>query len=158
MPVRMPARSVCAYLAGTALLAASVVFAQALSPADTVEARQSAYREIGTAYKSINDELKKGSPVKFIMGSSARLIATNLRQIGPLFPPGSGPELGVEMKARPEIWTDRATFDSAYNTALKEAEKLVTVMGSGDLAAIRAQARALGRSCKSCHEDFRVED
>ena len=127
-------------------------------PAEAVPARQSQFREIGTAFKAINDELRKEAPGKFALASSARQIATDLKQVRLMFPAGSGPVPGVKNKARPEIWTNRATFDKAAAAAIVEADKLSAVMHGGDQAAVMTQAKALGLTCQACHRQFRAKD
>ena len=145
--------------AGAALLVATVAVSQTGTPAAAIQARQGQFREIGTAFKAINDELRKEAPGKFVLGSSARQIAMDLRQVRTLFPVGSGAAGGVKTKALPAIWAQRARFDALNAAATVEADKLVaTLRGGGDQAAIAAQAKALGASCKSCHVPFRAPD
>lgn len=59
--------------------------------------------------------------------------------------------------AKPEVWTERAEFEIQMDTMISAAEKLFEVSKTGDLDAIRPQFGALGKSCKSCHDDFRTE-
>ncbi|MBV1960387.1 MAG: cytochrome c [Immundisolibacteraceae bacterium] len=59
--------------------------------------------------------------------------------------------------AKPEVWTERAEFEIQMDTMISAAEKLFEVSKAGDLDAIRPQFGALGKSCKSCHDDFRTE-
>jgi cytochrome c556 len=58
----------------------------------------------------------------------------------------------AETWAKPEIWTDNASF--------KEAEKaydmaIVAIKASTDDASFKAAFGNLGASCKGCHEKFR---
>ncbi len=145
-------------LSGLTLVLASTAFGQATPDPTPIQTRQSQFREIGTAFKAINDELRKDAPGRFVLGSSARLIAGNLHRIGALFPAGSGPAAGIKTKAKANIWTDRAQFDRLNASAASEADKLVVVMRGNDMAAIRAQVPVLGAACKSCHQQFRAED
>ena len=62
-----------------------------------------------------------------------------------------------ETTAKAEVWTDRATFESQMDTMIMEAEKLLEVSKAGSIDAIRPQFGALGKSCKTCHDDFRTE-
>ena len=142
---------------GLAMALAATAFGQSSEPTP-MQTRQSQFREIGTAFKAINDELRKDTPGRFAMGSSARLIAGNLHRVGTLFPPGSGPGAGIKTKAKPNIWTDRAQFDRLNASAASEADRLVAIMKGNDLGAIRAQVPVLGAACKSCHQQFRAED
>ena len=143
---------------GLALFLASAAFGQGSPGATPVKARQGQFREIGTAFKAINDELRKDTPGRFILGSSSRLIATNLRQVSGMFPVGSGPARGIETKALPEIWNNRAAFDRLNETAVAQADSLAAAIRINDSGEIRVQVRALGETCKSCHGQFRVAD
>ena len=149
----------CSLVLGLAAMS-GLTPASAQSPAPTamVQPRQALFREIGTAFKNINDELKKDSFGKYMMSSSARQIAGNLRQAQAMFPAGSGPAPGIKTRARPEIWSDRAKFDQAAGAATFEADKLVAVMRGNDPEVIRSQARALGEACKDCHSQFRTQE
>ena len=144
--------------AAAAALVATAAFSQTGTPASSIQARQGQFREIGTAFKAINDELKKDTPGKFAMATSARQIAGDLRQVRGLFPAGSGPAAGIKTKALPAIWSDHAKFDALNAAATVEADKLVAVMRGGDAAAIRVQAKALGGTCQTCHQQFRAQD
>lgn len=145
-------------LAAAALLSASAVLAQGISASGSIPARQASYRETGTAFKAINDELRKDAPGRFAMGSSARQIAANLRQVVTMFPAGSGPAAGVKTKAKAAIWSDRATFDRLNGAAVRQADVLVAAMRGTDIVAIRTQTQTLGRTCKACHDQFRLAD
>lgn len=145
-------------LAAAALLGTTAAVAQELTGADAIKARQASYRETGTAYKAINDELRKDAPGHFALASSARQIAANLPQVVSLFPAGSGPEAGVKTKAKPAIWTNRATFERANAAAVQQANALVAATRATDVAAMRLQLQALGKTCKACHDQFREQD
>ena len=55
------------------------------------------------------------------------------------------------------IWSDRATFDAQMAKLIAESGKLVAVTNGGDVAAIRAQAKATGATCAACHRQFRAD-
>jgi len=57
--------------------------------------------------------------------------------------------------AKPEIWTDAAKFKSDAEKMQKEMSKLAEVTKGGDLAAIKTQVGATGKTCKACHDDFK---
>lgn len=149
---------VMAGAAAFVLGATTVVGQSQLAPAAAIKARQQQYREIGTAFKAVNDELRKSSPGKFAMGSSARQIAANLRQVNSMFPAGSGPSSGIKTKALATIWSKQPEFQRLNAAAVVAADKLVLAMRGTDNAAMTAQAQAVGRSCKACHSAFRAED
>lgn len=128
------------------------------SPKEAVAARINAYRETGAAFKSINDQLKSGAPLKIMMRTSARTIAASARDQYGWFPAGSGAEAGVKTKAKPAIWADAAGFRDAQARFQREADLMNKVVETGDAAAMQKQARALGQACQACHQKYRAED
>jgi cytochrome c556 len=125
--------------------------------ADVVKARQQGYKAQGAAFKTINDELKKGQPNIGAIRSSAKVIADTSTTQYRWFPHGSGPEAGVKTAAKPEIWSDAAGFAAAQKAFQAEAQKLSRAAATGDLRAIRPQAGATGKTCAGCHNKFRVK-
>jgi cytochrome c556 len=130
-------------------------------PADiaaVMKARHEHYKEMGKAMKGIGDQLKAGSPsVESIQGHAA-LIAGFGPQILTWFPEGSGPETGIETRAKTEIWQDAATFRERAQAFEAESARFNQTAQSGDLEAIRAAVPALGKACSNCHDLFRAPE
>lgn len=57
--------------------------------------------------------------------------------------------------AKPDIWQDWNKFAEAAKAMEAASGKLVTVAQSGDMEAIDAQVKALGKTCGDCHKPFR---
>jgi cytochrome c556 len=131
--------------------------AAAPSPQAAIAARQAGYKKMGAAMKAINDQLKTDAPAKAVMAPAAQTLAATAREQPKLFPAGSGPTAGVKTDALPNIWTDRKTFDAQMAKLIAESGKLVAVMNSGNIDAIRAQAKATGGTCAACHRQFRQD-
>ncbi|MBM0104876.1 cytochrome c [Steroidobacter sp. S1-65] len=127
-------------------------------PQPVIEGRQSALRDIGAAFKGITDELKKTAPSLPTIRQYARQIDDLTRQQRFWFPAGTGPESEIETAAKPEIWQQPAQFQAAQTAFAEQAGKLAKVAAGDDIGAIKAQWRALGQTCKKCHESFRAED
>jgi len=127
------------------------------SPAATIETRQQGFKKIGKAMKTIVDQLKTDAPNTATMTAAAEAISSGAPQVIQWFPAGSGPEAGVETDALPYIWKDRAKFDSTADRLVAESKKLSAVLAGTDLAAVRAQANAVGEVCSSCHHSFRAD-
>jgi cytochrome c556 len=149
------ALSFAAFLAVTGTLAAAP--AAAPSPQAAIAARQAGYKKMGAAMKALNDQLKSSTPAKDVMVGAARTIALTAREQGKLFPAGSGPQSGLKTDALPGIWADRANFGGQMARLVAESGKLLTVANGGDAAAIRAQVKATGATCSSCHRQFRAD-
>ena len=141
-----------------ATLAASATLAAAgPTPAAAVAARQAGFKKMGGAMKALNDQLKSDAPAKDAMTAAARVLAATAREQPALFPAGSGASAGVANDALTTIWSDRATFDAQMAKLIAESGKLVAVTNGGDVAAIRAQAKATGATCAACHRQFRAD-
>jgi len=144
----------------TATLLGSCYVAYAASPtaAAAIAARKANYKEIGGAFKTINDELKTGAPDLATIRPLAREIVTRASDQLKYFPKGSGPESGEKTRAKPAIWTDQATFVKAHNDMLGAARALQAATMTGDVAAMTSARATLGGTCKACHEKFRESE
>jgi len=123
----------------------------AVVAADAFHDRHMTMEGIGDAMKPLAAIAKKEAPFDgAVVKANATTIADNLKKAATLFPAGSG---GGESRAKPEIWTDTAGFDKALKDAHAAAVALQAVK---DEAAYGAAFRALGSSCKSCHDKYRL--
>lgn len=124
---------------------------------EQIEARQHNLKDLGGAFKAVNDQLKTDAPQIEQIRLAAQEIASHAREIGNWFPAGTGPDSGVKTEALAIIWTDEAGFKAAAERFGAEAGKLTDVVTTDDLAAIKAQATATGGVCKSCHDTYRLD-
>ena len=124
---------------------------------DPYKARIDSYRELGAAFKNVNDELRKPAPQIYIIQLSARQIRSTAQAQYGFFPAGSGPKPGIKTAAKPEIWTQPAPFKAAQDAFARQAQAFAAAAQAGNPAAIRIQAKALGQTCAGCHKSFRVE-
>ncbi len=140
------------------VLALTATGAMAASAAETaIATRQAGYKKIGGAFKAINEELRKDAPDTKLIASNAAVINAQAGQVPRWFPAGSGPEAGFKTKAKPAIWSDSAKFGAAAAKFQTEAGKLQTVAAAGNVDGIKAQVRAVGGTCKGCHDSYRAE-
>jgi cytochrome c556 len=62
-------------------------------------------------------------------------------------------------RAKPEIWENKADFESKMNDLTKAVNALQVVANEGtDRKAIAAQVGATGKACKACHDDYKSKD
>jgi cytochrome c556 len=126
------------------------------TPADVpafMKARHEKYEDLGKNFKVVMDNNKSGSPDMAAVTAAAAKIKGYADEMGTWFPPGTAAEPGKE-GAKPNIWTDRATFDAALAKFQGEATKLAAVT---DAAGLKVQFPATGGTCKNCHDTFREE-
>jgi len=119
--------------------------------ADAYQDRHMAMEGVQDAMKTLGAIAKKQAPFDAaVVKTNATTIAENLKEASSLFPAGSG---GGESRAKPEIWTDPADFEKGMKDAQAAAIALQSV---SDEAAYGPALGALGSTCKSCHDKYRL--
>lgn len=131
------------------------------APAETVliKSRQDKLRDMGGAFKAIDDELKKRSPDwDNIVLPNAQTVQERSSYLLNWFPKGSGPESNTKTYALGVIWQKPDDFTKLGKTAAAEAAKLNQIAGSKNADALRAQVVVVGKACKACHDTYRSPD
>jgi cytochrome c556 len=70
---------------------------------------------------------------------------------------GADSKTGADTKALPKIWEQPDVFKQRLDGFRTAAEELDAVVKGGDTTKLPAAFGALGKSCKSCHDDFKKE-
>lgn len=122
---------------------------------EQVRSRIDTYRELGAAFKAVNDGLRSSEVQTVLIAQSARQIRNVAQAQYTLFPAGTGPSSGLKTSARAEIWTQAPRFKAAQDAFARAANGFQLAVNKRDVAAMRVQAKALGATCKGCHESFR---
>ncbi|HYD47594.1 MAG TPA: cytochrome c, partial [Terriglobales bacterium] len=112
----------------------------------------------GDAFKTASDELKRSAPDVAKLRVSSATIAALAPKVESWFPPGSGPQDGVQSDALETVWTDRGEFRRAAQRFTAAATNFDALAKAGDVAATRDATKALGGACKACHDRFREKD
>jgi cytochrome c556 len=60
-------------------------------------------------------------------------------------------------RAKPEVWTQADDFKKAQTNYLSAVDQLVAVSGSADMPAIKNAVDEVQKSCKNCHDQFRLD-
>lgn len=61
-------------------------------------------------------------------------------------------------RAKPDIWLNSDDFAAKMDDFVKAANALNKVAASGDQGAIKKGIGALGKTCKSCHKEYKTKD
>ena len=125
------------------------------TPADAVRVRHDNFHQLGGAFKGVNDQLHASTPDLASIRANAQILANLAQQLPTWFPAGSGPESGEHTGAKAEIWTHNADFLVKAHGLQTETAQLVTVAAGTDVAAIGAEAHAVGERCGACHSVYR---
>lgn len=148
---------ISACLAAIALGTATMPLFAASAPQDGVRTRVAAYKQLGENFKAINDMVRGGDVQPPLLRRYAAQIGDMAKHQYRLFPANSGPQPGLKTAALKDIWARPADFRAAQDNFARHAQSFQRVAMTGDVAAIRTEARSLGGSCKQCHDSFRAE-
>lgn len=122
-----------------------------------LKARHDGMEAIGAAFKGLMDQTR-GTPDAATVKRHAATIAALSPKVPAWFGPGTAAPPGMKTGAKPEIWTRPAEFRKAAAAFDAQARKTLAVANSGNMAALGSEVRALGGTCKGCHDDFRLKD
>jgi cytochrome c556 len=140
-----------------ALLAVSGA-SYALDVESAIKTRQDFYKEMGKAFKGLNEDLKAGNPSPDELKKYAAVIEAHTGKIPALFPAGTGSDAGFKTGAKPEIWTKWDEFQRDAGAFDGAAHALNAAAQSGDVPTVGKAAAAVGEACKTCHETFRAKE
>jgi cytochrome c556 len=121
-----------------------------------VATRVAGYKDLGAAFKGVNDEVRRGSISQIPI--LAKRISAAAKDQYHWFPASSGPGKGIKTAAKLDIWSNAAAFKVAQDRFAAQAKTFQAMSLSKDSAAIRSAARQLGAACKACHDGFRDEE
>lgn len=140
-------------LSTTALL---LSLPQAWASDTSQEIRQEIMEGVGDAAKPVGMMLK--GEKEFDPGvamESFQAWSLAAANFGDHFPEGS--EAGYDTEAKETIWTDRTGFNAQLEDFAKAVDAAIEA-NPQDLEALKAAAGPVFKTCKACHEDYRVKD
>lgn len=145
-------------VAVAALGLAGAAAAQAPEAAGVIKARQAGMKAIGGAFKGMMDQTRGGSPDPAVMKRHAAALAQHSSKVSGWFGPGTATAAGTKTAALPAVWTQNAAFRKAAAEFDVQAKKTLALANAGDMQAIGPQVRALGATCKGCHDSYKAKD
>ena len=148
------------FVASLTLVAAAGAIAAPLSKKAALKImheRHEGMEAVGTTNKILRRELEADTPNLRAVRSAATSMAGLAANSSKWFPKGSGPDMG-ETGAKPEIWQHPGDFAAKQREFQAAARALDRAAGAGNIATIKANLAALGKTCKACHDLYREED
>ena len=129
--------------------------ALASQPENYIKYRQAMMKAIGGHMGAASQIVRgKVAPEGDLLMHALALAELN-RNLTRLFPEGS--DFG-ETKAKQEIWDQWAKFEQASADAKQATADFAAAAGGGEPSQIGDAFKAVGKSCKGCHKDFRQKD
>ena len=120
-----------------------------------IETRHELMEDTRDAAKVIGGMLKQQKPFDAEAAMAAlKVWEKTAKETGDLFPEGS--ETGHDTEAKETIWTDRAGFDEVLAEFGAKVDAAIAAKPAS-LEELNAAAGPVFKSCKSCHEGYRVE-
>ncbi|HXA46671.1 MAG TPA: cytochrome c [Burkholderiaceae bacterium] len=146
-------------IAGILATSATTLAQQAAKPENLIKWRQSAFQVLawstGRIKVSLDGQYNKDEVIK----AANAIAAISKSGLSNLFVAGTEQGKGWhDTSAKPELFKDAKHFDELNASFGKEANELAVVADAGDPVAVKTQFGKLGKTCKSCHDDFRVKD
>jgi cytochrome c556 len=114
--------------------------------------RQKVMQSIGGNMGAIGEIMKNQLPYQHNIAAHARGIQIASMLIESAF---KKEITAGKTDSKPDIWKDWDKFVAAANKLRDESRQLAVVAQSGDMAAIGAQVKAVGKACGDCHKPFR---
>ena len=143
------------FLGVAAVLISIFVTTAAVAGSDPIKARQHLMEETRDAAKVIGGMLKEEQPFDAQAAMAAfETWKKTATAAGDLFPEGS--DVGHDTEAKATIWTDRAGFDAKMSDFATQVDAAIAA-NPDSLEALGAAANPVFKSCKACHEGYRVE-
>lgn len=135
----------------SAAAAAIAIFAAGTLPASAgvVEDRKANFKAANQSMRLMGAAMGAGD--FDVITTEAAKIAAWAEVMPDYFPEGSG----AGTSARAEIWTDFVGFKDAAEAHYNAAQDLITVAAKKDAASTGEALKALGATCKACHQKFK---
>lgn len=133
-----------------------------MAPVDPAKAkavmheRHEGMEKVGKTMKSLARAVKADPLDMAAIKANAATMDGLAQKSANWFPAGTGPETG-KTGAKPAIWENPKDFAAKVAAWQSAAGKFHKAAASGDAAATKAAFGDLGKSCKSCHDDYRKE-
>jgi cytochrome c556 len=125
-----------------------------VKPEDLIRYRQSVMNVMGHSFGALAAMAKGEKPYdKEQAVKNAAIVEMMSGLPEDAFRPGT--EKGAPTKADKKIWSDREKFKSDFDKMIAEVKKLPAA--AGDAATLKTQVGEVGKTCKSCHDDFRLK-
>lgn len=150
------------YLFALLITLASTATAVAGPIEDQIKIRQSAYEFMGWNAKKIKAQVVDHPETyqkEDVLAAANAILATANSGLGALY--GAGTDNGTgwqKSHLKPSFFDNQDKAKEISLSLSKEAAKLAEVAATGDVAAIKAQFGEVGKTCKSCHDSFRIRD
>lgn len=139
------------------LLCAAPAAAQAPKPEEAVKMRQGVMTAIKWQFGAIVAVAKGEAPFTEDTVARAKMLTTLAKLAPQGFTVPSGNDIVKASEAKPALWTDSAKVAQGWTNLATETERLLIAAQGRDPDKLKEQVAAVGKVCKTCHDDYRKE-
>ena len=126
---------------------------------DAIKWRQSAYATMGWSMGRIKANVDGNYNKDEVIKAANVIQASANSGMGALYVPGSDKGKGwAETRVQPALFTDGPKVGKIAGDFNAAANELAKVAATGDAAAVKVAFGAVGKTCKSCHDDYRKDN
>ena len=148
--------------AALASVCAAIAFNAAATPAKSekqakraVEVRKALFTLVGQNMGPLGAMAKGRMPMN---AEVAKTNAVRLEQLSLMIEDyfkTDTTKFDVDTKAKPDIWKNHADFAAKIDDLTKAAQALSVAAASGDEGSIKKAIGGVGKTCGSCHDDYK---
>jgi cytochrome c556 len=136
----------------------AAAFAANLEPAEQIETRQAGYKFMSWNMKKIKANLEGNYSQAAVQGAANAIAGIANSGMGALYGPGTDKAIGdVQTRVKPELFTEPEEVGRVARDFIEAANDLVEVAALGDPDDVKTAFGDLGKSCKACHDQFRMD-
>lgn len=147
-------KTLASFVLAAAVTLALPAAAQFAKPEDAVKYRKSALFVMQQNFARVAAMAGGKAPFDAKVAADSAAVAEYMSKL-PWAGFGDGTDTG-DTKAKPEIWMDKTKFDGYAQKMQAEMSKLSAAAKTGNLDSIKTAVGAVGGSCKTCHDAFRM--
>ena len=144
---------IAATLATTSLIA-GVAVAGAPKPEDFLESRHGLLQTVRIQFAPLGGFAQGQGDLP----ADALQRAETIAALAKILPVAWGKADVPKSSTKPEAFAQKDKFNEGFNVLNVEATKLAEAIKANNSDAIKAQVGAVGKACKSCHDDFKQKD
>jgi cytochrome c556 len=141
-------------VAAATLVSAAPAMAQFAKPDDAIKYRKSALFVMQQNFGRVAAMAAGKAPFDAKLAAESSEVAAYMSKL-PWAGFVEGSDKG-DTKAKPQIWAEKAKFNEYAEKMQAEMAKLDAAAKTGNLDSIKAAVGAVGGSCKTCHDAFRM--
>lgn len=129
---------------------------QGPKPEDMIKIRKAGFSFMAWNFGKIKANIDGTFNKDQVLAAANVVAAVSGSGMGALFAPGTEQSIGEQKtNVKPELFQQTDKVRELMGNLNKEANELVRVAATGDVAAVKEQFGKTGSTCKACHDEFR---